>query len=86
MNINVESLPSDSLAGTTLGTIVPNNGAVRWSEPDQPAGCFSSQVTVHQTNRIVFFSNNKPAGTVFFSQILDQRMGSIISRVGWLLA
>ena len=25
MNINVESLLSNSLAGTTLGTIVPNN-------------------------------------------------------------
>jgi len=33
MNINVESLLYDSLAGTTLGTIVPNN-----NRPSQNAG------------------------------------------------
>ena len=33
MNINVESLLSDSLAGTTLGTILPNN-----NRPSQNVG------------------------------------------------
>ena len=50
-------------------------GAVRWSEAtSQPAGSLS-RVTVHQTSRTVFFSHNKPAGIVFFSQVLDQRTG-----------
>ena len=56
-------------------------GVVRWSEPDQPTSCFPSQVTVHQTSRTVFFSHDKSAGTVFFSQVSDQRTGPYSLRV-----
>ena len=53
------------------------NEAVRWSEIfSQPADPHS-QVTVHQTSQTVFFSHNKPAGTVFFSQVSDQRTGPL---------
>jgi len=40
-------------------------GGVRWSRLVQPAGCSPSQVTVYQISRTLFFSHNKPAGTVF---------------------
>jgi len=49
--------------------------AFRWYEPDQPAGWIPSHITVHQTSRIVFFSHNKPAETVFFNQVSDERTG-----------
>ena len=52
------------------GTII---GSVCWSGFIQPAGWSSSQFTIHQTSRTVFFSHNKPVGTVFFSQVLNQR-------------